>query len=196
MRFFAALFALVLPLVSLSADRSEFYSQNVASLIDPAKLATLGKRGANPRVQKAVALLENARLDGCQVATVASNAVFFANYTNALLAQMTREALTRNHDIARKLGVLNPIRVADMKRGQSPTIKRGPYAKQELTVDHVVPVAVVPELDCVIANLELMPAKLNSAKGDKMGQRQRDLAKEFNAAGLLSDEQLRQVLRR
>src|SRR5947207_14860289 len=30
------------------------YAQNIASLIDPAKLATLGKSGANTRVQKAV----------------------------------------------------------------------------------------------------------------------------------------------
>ena len=30
------------------------YTANLASLLDPAKLATLGPRGANPRVQKAV----------------------------------------------------------------------------------------------------------------------------------------------
>lgn len=52
-------------------------------LIDPAKLATLGKRGANPRLQKAVAILEQARLDGFTVAFVASNAVAMV-YTNAI----------------------------------------------------------------------------------------------------------------
>ena len=42
---------------TVAADRtatSAACAQNLAPLIDPAKLATLGKRGANPRVQKAV----------------------------------------------------------------------------------------------------------------------------------------------
>ena len=37
------------------------------------KLATLGTRGANPRIQKAVALLEAARLDGWEVSAGGAN---------------------------------------------------------------------------------------------------------------------------
>lgn len=66
------------------------HARDLANLIDPAKLAPLGPRGANPRIQKSVALLEDARRDGCPVATVASNAVFIAGCTNAILVQMTR----------------------------------------------------------------------------------------------------------
>ena len=35
-----------------AAGNVEYYAQRIAPLVDPAKLATLGTRGANPRVQK------------------------------------------------------------------------------------------------------------------------------------------------
>ena len=44
-------------------------------------------------------------------------------------------------------------------------------------MDHIIPRAVCPELDNVIANLELMPMGLNSAKRDRVGDRQLSLAK-------------------
>lgn len=53
-------------------------------------------------------------------------------------------------------------------------------------MDHIIPRAVCPELGNVIANLELMPAKMNAAKSDKVGERQRLLAKRLYEAGLLS----------
>jgi hypothetical protein len=40
------------------------YAKRIAPLIDPAKLATLGKRGANQRVQKAFCWLADARAAG------------------------------------------------------------------------------------------------------------------------------------
>ena len=56
-----------------------------------------------------------------------------------------------------------------------------------MSVDHIIPRAVVPELDNVIANLELMPLRLNQSKNDKIGDRQKDLAGKLHAAGLLAD---------
>jgi len=44
-------------------------------------------------------------------------------------------------------------------------------------VDHIIPKAVVPELENGIANLELMPLRMNERKNSHMGQRQRDLAR-------------------
>ena len=49
-----------LPLLAAQTD----YAKRIAPLIDPAKLATLGKRGANQRVQKAVYWLAEARAAG------------------------------------------------------------------------------------------------------------------------------------
>ena len=58
---------------------------------------------------------------------------------------------------------------------------------------HHPPRAVVPELDCVIANLELMPLRMNESKNAKIGSRQRSLAVKLHGAGLLSEVGLRAV---
>ena len=47
-----------------------------------------------------------------------------------------------------------------------------------------------PELDNVIANLELMPLRANASKNAKIGPRQVQKAKELNREGLLSKEGL------
>ena len=44
----------------------------------------------------------------------------------------------------------------------------------------------MPELDNVIANLELMPLRMNERKNAHVGARQRDLAKRLFEAGLVS----------
>jgi hypothetical protein len=77
-----------------------------------------------------------------------------------------------------------------MRRGRAPIVQKGPYKGDELSVDHIIPRAVVPELDNVIANLELLPLKLNESKNSKIGERQRDLAQRLHQAGLLSQSGL------
>src|SRR2546425_2336855 len=74
----------------------------------------------------------------------------------------------------------------EMRHGKAATVRRGPYAGDQLSVDHIIPRSVVPELDNVIANLELMPLRMNEEKNAKIGQRQRDLGDKFYRAGLLS----------
>lgn len=165
----------------------------VAELINPAKLATLRPRGANPRVQKCVYWLATARNENDGPARVAAEAVRRAGYTNALAAQLTRDALLRNLDIADKLGCLDAEGLSEMRKGNSATIRKGPYAGQELSVDHIIPRAVCVELDHVIANLELMPLRLNEAKSDKIGARQLDLARTLQHAGLLSAAGARKI---
>jgi hypothetical protein len=110
-------------------------------------------------------------------------------------AKLTKEALLRNLDIAEKLGCLDNAGLAAMRRGKAATVGKGPYKGDELSVDHIVPRAVVPELDNVIANLELMPLRMNESKNAKIGDRQRDMAKKFYQAGLLSKKGLEAVLR-
>ena len=61
------------------------------------------------------------------------------------------------------------------------------------TIGHRCPRAVVLELDNVIANLELMPARMNSSKRDRVGDRQIDLARKLRKAGLLSERGLKAV---
>jgi len=56
--------------------------------------------------------------------------------------------MLRNSKTAGDLGCFDDPGIADMRRG--------PYKGQELTVDHIIPRALVLELDNVIANLELL----------------------------------------
>ncbi len=71
----------------------------------------------------------------------------------------------RNHDLAAKLGCLDgwPGRDAQGQLGHWPQ-------RQELSVDHSIPRAVMPELDNAIANLELPPLNLNESKYAKIAR--------------------------
>jgi hypothetical protein len=192
-RLLTAFLALIwcLPLLAAQSD----YAKRIAPLIDPAKLATLGKRGANSRVQKSVYWLAEARAVGQKPDKVLDRAVTLAGYKSSDAAKLTKDALLRNLDIAEKLGCLDEDGLAEMKRGKAATVMKGPYKGDQLSVDHIIPRAVVPELDNVIANLELMPLRMNESKNAKIGDRQRDMAKKFYQAGLLSEQGLEVVLR-
>jgi len=175
---------------SLAADKATTaaeYAQNLAPLIDPAKLATLGKRGANTRIEKAVYWISTAEANGASPAQVTETALKALGMKGEAAA-LTKQALLRNVDIASKLGCLDTEGLAAMRWGNAPTVRRGPYAGDKLSVDHIIPRAVCPELDKVIANLELMPLRMNESKNDKIGARQIDLAKKLHSAGLLSAE--------
>jgi len=166
----------------------------IQSLIDPAKLATLGVRGANSRVQKATAILWQAKSEGKDPAKVAAKAVALIGWAGQARGLLTAAAMLRNVTIIERLGCTTPEDCEKMSRGRAPTVRKGPYAGQVLSVDHIIPRAVAGELDNVIANLELMPLGLNESKNDRIGERQVTLAKAFRDAGLLSDDGLRRVL--
>jgi hypothetical protein len=186
--FFLAL-TFCLPLLAAQTD----YAKRIAPLIDPAKLSTLGKRGANQRVEKAVYWLVAARAAGQKPDKVMDAALDLAGVKNGPAAALTKAALLRNLDIAEKLGCLDAEGMAEMRKGRAPTVRRGPYKGDQLSVDHIIPRAVCPELDNVIANLELMPLRMNESKNDRVGARQLDLARKFHEAGLLSDKGLKTV---
>ena len=120
-------------------------------------------------------------------------ALGLAGIKNGLAAALTKAALLRNLDISGKLGCLDAEGMAEMRKGKAPTVRRGPYKGDQLSVDNIIPRAACPELDNVIANLELMPLRMNESKNDKIGDRQRDMAKKFYQAGLLSDNGLNVV---
>jgi hypothetical protein len=165
----------------------------ISDLINPSKLATLRPRGANPRVQKCVYWLATAQREKANLTNLLDTATARAGYTNILAAQLTRDALLRNLDIAEKLGCLDAAGLSEMRKGNSPTIRNGPYANQELSVDHIIARAVCVELDNVMANLELLPQRLNSAKGDRVGPRQIALAKTLEHAGLLTGASVQKI---
>lgn len=57
-----------------------------------------------------------------------------------------------------------------------------------MSVDHILPRAEVPELDNVLANLELMPMRMNRTKSAKLGEREQIMARRFVSAGIVKPE--------
>ena len=158
----------------------------VASLTDPAKLATLqGERAANRRVLKCVFWLNDARARGLVPAIVIADAQKLNLSAEQLRAPLVESALLRNLDIAEKLGCLTPENLDRMRHGISPVISRGPYTGERAEVDHIVPIAVEPALGNEIANLELLPSTLNRRKGASMGERQRSYLEKFRSLNLI-----------
>ena len=137
--------------------------------------------------------LAMAKKEKRSTSAVAWQAVLLAGYTNKDARELTKAAMMRNLSIAQKLGSLDEAGLAEMRKGNAATVKRGPYAGDQLSVDHIIPRAVVPELDCVIANLELMPLRMNESKNAKIGSRQRSLALKLHGAGLLREMGLQAV---
>ncbi len=167
----------------------------LVNLCDPAKIATISAdRGANPRVRKIAYWLETARRDGRDPSKEMNEVMIAVGWGGAAKGQLTAEAMVRNRIIAERLGCLDEEGMNQLRSGRAPTIRSGPYAGDMLSVDHIIPRSVCPELDTTLANLELMPLKMNREKSSSIGQRQVDMAKKFHAAGLLSEQGLEAVL--
>ena len=167
----------------------------VAPLIDPAKLDGLeGKRAATPRLRKACYWLEAARRDGHDIGEVIDQAHAATGPHEAERMKAQRASLIRNVTILERLGCLDEAGMIKLRKGNAPTITKGPYSGEIVTGDHIIPRSVTPELDNTLFNLEFMPLTLNQRKSAKVGQRQLDLAKRWHKVGLLSDEGLKAVL--
>ena len=108
-------------------------------------------------------------------------------------APLVKTSLLRNLKICDGLNLLTPDGLNLLRRGNAPAVGRGPYLGQGAHVDHIVPLTVCPRLDCELANLELLPERLNMGKGASVGERQLALAKRFRAAGLIDDAALARV---
>lgn len=164
----------------------------VSSLSDPAKLATLGKRGANSRLNKLVYWLDQARRRGLPPETAISLAQK-VNQTSEPRASLVKAGLLRNLKIADQLGLLTPDNQQRLRRGQAAVVTRGPYMGQYVEIDHIVPISLAPELGNELANLEMLPARLNRSKSDWVGPRQLAHAHALAKAGLLTAESLARV---
>ena len=114
---------------------------------------------------------------------------------NEARAQAQLESLIRNRTILERLGCLDDSGMDKLRRGKAPTITKGPYTGELAIVDHIIPRSVCPELDNRLYNLEFMPDTLNKRKSDKIGVRQRQLARKWLDSDLLSEEGFKRVMR-
>jgi len=187
--YFVVKLLLVLLLVTAPLLIAETSAFALASLTDPAKLATLkGERAANPRLQKCVYWLAYAEEQGQKPEAVLDESAKLNKTAGTPYAGFISWGLLENLKIAKELGLLTPEGMAELRRGKSATITKGLYVGQEAEADHVIPRAVCPELQNQVMNLELLPAKLNRAKSDKVPERAKVFAKELYEAKLLSEE--------
>ncbi|MDI9397484.1 MAG: hypothetical protein QM531_06780 [Candidatus Pacebacteria bacterium] len=186
LKLFFALLLVVAPSVQAGTSAS---AVAIASLTDPAKLATLkGEGAANPRLQKCVYWLAYAEEQGEKPEVVLDESAKLNKTAGTPYAGFVSWGLLENLKIAKELGLLTPAGMAELKRGKSATITKGQYAGQEAEAGLVIPKAVCPELQNQVMNLELLPASLNRAKSDKVTDRAKVFAKELYDAKLLSEE--------
>jgi len=174
-------------------ESSPAYKSALLSLSDPSKLATLGERGANPRLKKIVYWLYEARTAGQDPSQVIDEVLQANGYTPAHAA-LVKTNLLRNMKIGDELGFFTPENLERLRRGNAPIVKNGPYAGDEGEVDHVIPVSLVPEIGNDLSNLELLPGILNRKKSAKVGQRQKALARDLHAAGVIDEAVLQRIL--
>jgi hypothetical protein len=61
--------------------------------------------------------------------------------------------------------------MAELRKGNAPTITKGEHAGDSIALDHVLPRAIVPELAARFYHLEAIPSKLNGKKSAKITDR-------------------------
>lgn len=167
----------------------------LGNLTDPAKLSTLGERGANSRLNKIVFWLDDARSRGVSVETAVHWSQVL-NGTREPRASLVRTSLLHNLKIADGLGLLTTENRERLKRGNAAIITRGPYTGEPVEIDHIVPISVAPELGNELANLEMLPRTENRRKSDRIGERQLAHAELFFQAGLLNQASVEAIRRR
>ena len=164
----------------------------IASLSDLDKLATLGPRAANPRLNKIVYWLNVADQRFMPPGTAIDIAQGL-NFTREPRAHLAKQALLRNLKIAHGLGLLDEENGKLLRNGKAGVITRGPYAKTKVEIDHIVPFSLAPEAGNELANLEMLPQELNRSKSDRVGPRQLSHAELLFAAGVITQESLSRV---
>lgn len=165
----------------------------VGSLSDTAKLATLGPRGANSRLNKIIYWLDQARHRGLAPDTTIGIAQFY-NRTQEPRAALVKSSLLNNLKIADELGLMTDENRDRLRHGNAAIVTQGPYQGETVEIDHIVPYSLAPEVGNELANLELLPNTLNRRKSNRIGSRQLAHAEKLRAAGLLGRDSYNRVL--
>jgi hypothetical protein len=134
-------------------NASEFTTA-LAPLIDPSKLDTLkGKRAATPRLRKACYWLQMAHISGFDASETIDQAHAQTDPHEPKRAKAQRASLIRNRVILERLGCIDEAAMIKLRKGNAPTITKGPYAGEIVTGDHIIPRSVCPELDNALTTL-------------------------------------------
>ncbi len=170
--------------------------QIIAPLIAPDKVDTLkGERPINTRTYRLLYWLEMARRAGGDVSGVVDAAQRTAGYAGTPRAKADAQAIIANRDRMEALGCFDAAGLAELRKGQSPTITKGMEAGRAVHLDHIIPIHIAPELAARFYDLAAISDRENEAKGAKITQRELDLARKWNNEGLLTEEGLAAVVK-
>lgn len=164
----------------------------VGSLSAPAKLAALGERGANARLNKIVYWLDQSRRRYLTPEKAVDIALWENGYPK-VRAALVKESLLRNLKIAEELGLLTAANRDRLRQGKAAVATTGPYSGESVEIDHIVPVSLAPEVGNELANLEMLPKTLNREKSNRVNERQLAHAERLREAGLLTGESYARV---
>ncbi|MBX7156934.1 MAG: hypothetical protein K1X66_00910 [Verrucomicrobiae bacterium] len=185
--FFVVLFFISQVILTFSAQRTDPVLI-LSVLTDSAKLSTLGERGANPRINKAMYWLWYAQQQGISPKEVIDQALL-VNHTPQVKATVVEESLLRNWSAANEWGLfLSTNNLQSLRRGGSAKVMKGLYQGEITEVDHMIPFAVAPEIGNEILNLEILPRTLNRQKSDYVGDVQLAYARRLLSLNLISQE--------
>ena len=148
--------AVVQPVEQLSTS-----IEAIATQSDLAKLATSGERQADPRLKRIMYYLAEARAGGADLSDMIERGQKENGSYGTPRAPLVRTSLLRNLKLCDGLGLLTSPNLKELKSGCDPIVTHGPYTGETLQVDHIVPWAVCPWLNCELANLELLLGGLN-----------------------------------
>ena len=109
-----------------------------------------------------------------------------AGYQGTARAKADAFAIISNREKLEALGCLTAPGMAELRKGYSPTITKGPEAGRGVHLDHILPVHITPELAARFYDLDAISDRENEAKGSKITKRELDLARRWNREGLLS----------
>lgn len=188
----AGLLCLAAHISQLAANAASAWETPLKEQTNPAKLATLGERGANRRVNRIIFYLHQANQSG----TSPRNALewaFTQNGTAGLAATLTMETQLLNYDHAVNWGLLTEDNLVKLKHGKAPTITKGRYQGQATDVDHIIPISLAPEAGNSLANLEIQPSSVNRSKGASVGLREMMFARRLHEAGIIKARTLSAV---
>ena len=197
-RLSIAIFAAVMATATAAdpATPDEIAKVALAPLLDPAKVKTLkGDRPANPRLYKVLYWLEAARRAGGNQNTVIDTAQAATGYAGTKGAAADKLAILWSARRLEEFGCFDAAGMAELRKGNSPTITKGEHAGDSIALDHVLLRAIVPELAARFYNLEAIPSKLNGKKSAKITDREVKLAQRWNREGLLSAAGLAAVVK-
>ena len=184
----------LLPLMAEPTTPQDIAVEVVAPLLDPAKVATLkSDRAANPRAYKIHYWLEVGHRAGGDVAAMLETAQTATGYKDSPAGRADRAALLWSRRKLEAFGCFTGEGMDKLRRGGSPEITVGEHKGDTVALDHVIPRAIVEELDARFYNLEILPSKVNGAKSATIAEREVLLARRWHKEGLLSAEGLQAV---